>query len=158
MWCGIRASTSLLFKWLKVSLKYIWHGKRAFLELVATPNSQQCTCVHKYTLVFIITADFLFLKLAIQCCIGRLWECYCVFVNLTKDLDDQLSLHYQICWKCSSNFCFIKMPFEETTLTLTDNVNIYLYSLRQLHRHLRRLGMFRRKDSDDINTIIITIK
>ena len=25
-------------------------------------------------------------------------------------------------------------------------------SLRQLHRNLRRLGMFRRKNSDDINT------
>ena len=31
-------------------------------------------------------------------------------------------------------------------------------SLRQLHRNLRRLGMFRRKSSDDINTIIIAIK
>ena len=31
-------------------------------------------------------------------------------------------------------------------------------SLRLLHRNLRRLGMFRRKRSDDINTIIIQIK
>ena len=31
-------------------------------------------------------------------------------------------------------------------------------SLRQLHRNLRRLGMFRRKNRDDINTIIIIIK
>ena len=31
-------------------------------------------------------------------------------------------------------------------------------SLRQLHRNLRHLGMFRRKNSDDINTVIIAIK
>ena len=31
-------------------------------------------------------------------------------------------------------------------------------SLRQLHRNLRCLGMFRRKNSDDINTIIIAVK
>ena len=31
-------------------------------------------------------------------------------------------------------------------------------SLRQLHRNLKCLGMFRRKNSDDINTIIIAIK
>ena len=31
-------------------------------------------------------------------------------------------------------------------------------SLRQLHRNLRHLGMFCRKNSDDINTIIIAIK
>ena len=31
-------------------------------------------------------------------------------------------------------------------------------SLRKPHRNLRRLGMFRRKNSDDINTIIIAIK
>ena len=31
-------------------------------------------------------------------------------------------------------------------------------SLRQLHRNVRCLGMFRRKNSDDINTIIIAVK
>ena len=31
-------------------------------------------------------------------------------------------------------------------------------SLRQFHRNLRRLGMFRRKNSDDINTIIVGVK
>ena len=31
-------------------------------------------------------------------------------------------------------------------------------SLRQLHRTIRRLGVFRRKNSDDINTIFIAIK
>ena len=31
-------------------------------------------------------------------------------------------------------------------------------SLRKLHRNLKCLGMFRRKNSDDINTIIIAIK
>ena len=30
--------------------------------------------------------------------------------------------------------------------------------LRQLHRNLRRLGMFRRKNSDDINTITVGVK
>ena len=30
--------------------------------------------------------------------------------------------------------------------------------LRQLHRNLRRLGMFRRKNSDDINKITTAIK
>ena len=51
--CGVRASTSLLYKWLKFSLKYVWHGKRAFNQLIATLNC--ALSVHKYTLVFIIT-------------------------------------------------------------------------------------------------------
>ena len=52
--CGVRASTSLLCKWLKFSLKYVWYGKPAFHQLIATLSYP--LSVQKYTLVFVITA------------------------------------------------------------------------------------------------------